>query len=62
MDFDYSGRDSKSYMLKHSLESNHEHYLVIILIANLREKYRKRCLRPLLNTQEKSVSLLLRNN
>ena len=46
---DHSGKDSRSHMLKFSLENNHEHvsfedFRMVILIANLNEKYRKRCL------------------
>ena len=80
---DHSGKDSKSHMLKHSLENNHKHVSFedfrILRNGYANSKFKQKVsealfkrkiseglfikeLRPLLNTQETSVPLLLYND
>ena len=68
---DHSGKDSKSHMLKHSLENNHKHVsfedLFILLNGHTNSKVKRKTLEmllikelsPSLNSQETSVLLLL---
>ena len=70
----YSRKDSKSYMLKHSLENNHKNVSFedfhIVLNGYTNWKFKQKIvetlfikdLQPLLNTQETSVPLLLYND
>ena len=71
---DYSGKDSKSHMLKHCLENNHKHVSLedfrILRNGYTNSKFKGKILealfikefRPLINTQETSVPLLLYND
>ena len=71
---DYNGKDSKSHMLKHSLENNHkqvsfENFCILgngCTNSKIKRKISEALfikeLRLLLNIQEKSVPLLLYND
>ena len=71
---DHSGKDSKSHMLKHSLENNHKQVSFedfrILRNGYTNSKIKRKIsealfikeLRPSLNTQETSVPLLLYND
>ena len=71
---DHSGKDSKSHMLKHSLENNHKQvsfedfrilrngYTNNKINRKISEALFIKELRPLLNTQETSAPLLLYND
>ena len=71
---DHSGKDSKSHMLKHSLENNHKQvsFEDFRMLRNgyTNSKFKRKIsealfikeLRPSLNTQETSVPLLLYND
>ena len=71
---DHSGKDSKSHMLKHSLENNHKQVSFedfrIIRNGYTNSKFKRKILealftkelRPSLNTQVTSVPLLFYNN
>ena len=71
---DYNGKDSKSHMLKHSLENNHKQVSFedfrILRNGYTNSKIKRKIsealfikeLRPSLNTQETSVPLLLYND
>ena len=72
--YDHSGKDSKSHMLKHSLENNHKQVSFedfrIIRNGCTNSKFKRKILealftkelRPSLNTQVTSVPLFFYNN